>query len=153
MRGIKQLGNTFAISRPSLESIPPPTKYLLHDRSKGRIAAGPPDRRHGGKGSAVPGLPPLDRNGQLDRDLSARRAQGVLTLMLGIFATGAIAVSRRDMLQSSPMNLRVRCPNCPTDMTVKTVFPSFSAKDFLEITYVCPRCRAETMRYVKPDAG
>jgi len=47
--------------------------------SKGE-AAGPPDRRHGGKGSAVPGLSLLDRAvaGRLSR------ARGLLDLMPNI---------------------------------------------------------------------
>jgi len=61
-------------------------------------------------------------------------------------------VPLRDMLRRSQLKLSVKCPNCRTDMTVKTVLPSPLDKDFLEITYACPRCQAETTRYLKPDA-
>jgi hypothetical protein len=68
------------------------------------------------------------------------------------FAEGRLAVPLRDVLRPSQLKLCVKCPNCPTDMTVKTVLPSLLDKDFLEITYACPRCQAETTRYLKPDA-
>ncbi len=65
---------------------------------------------------------------------------------------GRLAVPLRYMLRRSQLKLSVKCPNCPTDMTVKTVRPSLLDKDFLEITYACPQCQAETARYLKPDA-
>jgi hypothetical protein len=65
---------------------------------------------------------------------------------------GRLAVPLRDMLRRSQLKLSVKCPNCPTEMTVRTVLPSLLDKDFLEITYACPRCQAETTRYLKPDA-
>ena len=61
-------------------------------------------------------------------------------------------VPLRDMLRTSQLKLSVKCPNCSTDMTVKTVLPSLLEKDFLEITYACPRCQAETTRYLRPAA-
>ena len=60
-------------------------------------------------------------------------------------------MSLRDKFRPSQLKLSVKCPNCPTVMIVKTVLPSLLAKDFLEITYACPRCQAETTRYAKPD--
>ena len=58
----------------------------------------------------------------------------------------------RDMLRASQLNLRVTCPNCQVDMTIKTVFPAVHHKDFLEITYVCPTCKGEIERYFRPDS-
>ena len=52
-------------------------------------------------------------------------------------------------LDSSQLNMRVTCPNCQTDMILQTVTPVTYPEGFLEITYDCPTCKAETARQVK----
>jgi endogenous inhibitor of DNA gyrase (YacG/DUF329 family) len=57
----------------------------------------------------------------------------------------------RDRLRASQLAMRVSCPNCRTDMTLRTVIPVMSREGFLEITYACPTCQGETKRQVKDD--
>ena len=58
----------------------------------------------------------------------------------------------RDRLRPSQVKMRVSCPNCRADMTLRTVIPVMFPEGFIEITYACPACKGETKRQVK-DAG